>query len=55
MSLDEQQVDLFISYSASASFGAVLWWLEHDMPYSSEKMIRILQNLESESIKALLK
>lgn len=55
MPLDEQQVDLFISYSASASFGAVLWWLEHDMPYSSEEMIRILQNLESESIKALLK
>ena len=53
--LDEQQVDLFISYSASASFGAVLWWLEHDMPYSSEEMIRILQHLESENIKALLK
>jgi AcrR family transcriptional regulator len=55
MPLDEQQLDLFISYSASASFGAVLWWLEHDMPYSSEEMIRILLHLESENIKALLK
>jgi hypothetical protein len=53
--LDEQRIDLFVSYSASASFGAVLWWLGHDMPYSSEEMIRILQHLESENIKALLK
>ena len=53
--LDEQRIDFFVSYSASASFGAVLWWLEHDMPYSSEEMIRILQHLESENIKALLK
>jgi len=55
IALDEQQVDLCICYSASASFGAVLWWLEHDMPYSSEEMIRILQHLESENIKALQK
>jgi len=51
--LDEQRIDFFVTYSASASFGAVLWWLEHDMPYSSEEMIRILQHLESENIKAL--
>ncbi len=55
LSLDEKRMDLFVSYSASASFGAVLWWLEHDMPYSSEEMIQILQHLESENLKALLK
>jgi AcrR family transcriptional regulator len=52
--IDDQRIDLFVSYSASASFGAVLWWLEHDMPYSSEEMIRFLQHLESENLKALL-
>src|SRR5579862_2043527 len=36
---EEKLIDLFVSYSASASFGAVLWWLENNMPYSSEKMI----------------
>lgn len=54
ISIDKNRIDLFVSYSASASFGAVLWWLEHDMPYSSEEMIRILQHLESENLKALL-
>lgn len=52
---DKQQVDLFVSYSASASFGAVLWWLEHDMPYSSEEMIKMLQHLESENLKSIVK
>jgi AcrR family transcriptional regulator len=55
VTLDKRKVDLFISYSASASFGAVVWWLEHDMPYSSEEMIQILQQLESENLTSLLK
>lgn len=53
--VDEKRIDLFVSYSASASFGAVLWWLEHDMPYSSEEMILLLQHLESENLKSLMK
>ena len=51
--LDEKRTDLFVNYSASASFGAVLWWLEHDMPYSSEEMIKTLQHLESLNLQSV--
>lgn len=34
-------VDLYLSYSSSASMGAVLWWLDHDMPWSAEEMAAI--------------
>jgi AcrR family transcriptional regulator len=34
-------VDLYLSYSSSASMGAVLWWLDHDMPCSAEEMAAI--------------
>ncbi|HSW96503.1 MAG TPA: TetR/AcrR family transcriptional regulator [Candidatus Saccharimonadales bacterium] len=51
---DEKMIDLFITYSANASFGAILWWLEHNMPYSSEKMIHIIYQLEKENLQILL-
>lgn len=51
--VDEKRLDLYVNYSAGASFSAVLWWLEHDMPYSSEEMIRILQDLETKNLKAI--
>lgn len=51
----DKRIELFINYSSHASFGAVLWWLENDLPYSSEEMIRILQHLESENLKDILK
>lgn len=54
LKIDETLIDLFVSYSASASFGAILWWLEHNMPYSAEEMIKILSKLESENLRALL-
>lgn len=50
---DDMSIDLYIQYSANASIGAVLWWLEHDMPYSSEKMVKILELLESGNLTAL--
>lgn len=31
-------IDLYLSYMSSGSVGAVLWWLEHDMPYSAEEL-----------------
>jgi AcrR family transcriptional regulator len=52
--LDEMSVDLYVSYSSSASVGAVLWWLENDMPYSAEEMVAISHQLESGNLKALL-
>ena len=38
---DTSAVDLYLSYSSSASIGAVLWWLSHDMPCSAEEMAAI--------------
>jgi AcrR family transcriptional regulator len=38
---NDDSVDLYLSYSSSASVGAVLWWLEHDMPYTAEQMATI--------------
>ncbi len=38
---DTSAVDLYLSYSSSASMGAVLWWLNHDMPCSAETMAAI--------------
>ena len=52
---DEMSIDLYISYSSSASLGAVLWWLEHDMPYTSEEMTKILHQLESGNLNAMLR
>ena len=51
--VDKKRVDLFVNYSSYASFGAVLWWLENNMPYSAEEMISMLQHLESENLKSL--
>jgi AcrR family transcriptional regulator len=52
---DEMSIDLYVSYSSSASLGAVLWWLEHDMPYTSEEMTKILHQLESGNLNAMLR
>ena len=52
---DEMSIDLYVSYSSSASLGAVLWWLEHDMPYTSEEMTKILNQLESGNLNAMLR
>jgi AcrR family transcriptional regulator len=38
---DTGAVDLYLSYSSSASIGAVLWWLDHEMPCSAEEMAAI--------------
>ncbi len=51
---DEMSIDLYVCYSSSASLGAILWWLEHDMPYSSEAMVAILHQLEAGNLKAML-
>ena len=38
---ENSAVDLYLSYSSSASFGAVMWWLDHDMPCSAGEMATI--------------
>jgi AcrR family transcriptional regulator len=50
---DETAVDMYVSYSSSASIGAVLWWLEHDMPYTAEEMAVTLHHLETGNLGSL--
>ena len=51
---DEMSIELYVCYSSSASVGAILWWLEHDMPYPPEEMATMLHQLESGSFEAML-
>lgn len=46
-------IDLYVAYSSSASVGAVLWWLDHEFPYSSEELANRLRRLEVGSLKAI--
>jgi AcrR family transcriptional regulator len=51
---DEILIDLYIYYSSNASVGAILWWLEHDIPYPPAEMAAILHKLESGNLNAML-
>jgi AcrR family transcriptional regulator len=53
--IDDKSIDLYVSYSSSASMGAILWWLEHELPYSPEEMAILLHQLEWGNLKAMLK
>lgn len=44
---NDEYVDLYLSYSSSASVGAVLWWLDHDMPYTPEQMATICYEISA--------
>ena len=51
---DKTLVDLYLSYSSSASVGAVVWWLEHEMPYSPEEMAAISVQLGVANLNSML-
>lgn len=46
-------LDLYLSYSSSASIGTVLWWLENEMPYSPEEMAMISYQLSIANLSSL--
>ena len=52
---DKASIDLYVAYSSSASVGAVLWWLEHEFPYSSEEMVILIRQLELGSLLSMLR
>ncbi len=52
--MDNNALDLYVAYSSSASVGAVLWWLEHEFPYSSEEMVAFIRQLELRNLKAII-
>jgi len=47
-------VDLYLGYMSSGSLGAVLWWLEHDMPYSPKELAAISFRLGAANLRAIL-
>lgn len=51
---DKRLLDLYLNYSASASVGTVLWWLEQDMPYSPQEMANIAYRLSVTNLEVML-
>lgn len=46
--------DLYLSYVSSASVGVVLWWLEHDIPYSPIDMAALCIRLSVADMRVML-
>jgi AcrR family transcriptional regulator len=46
--------EVFLSYVASGSVGVLLWWLEHDLPYSSVEMAALGVRLSAADLGAIL-
>lgn len=47
-------IDLYLSYMSSGSVGAVIWWLENDMPYSPEALAAISYRLGAADLQAVV-
>jgi AcrR family transcriptional regulator len=50
---DKTFLDLYLSYSSSASVGTVVWWLENEMPYSPVEMANISYQLGITNLNSL--
>lgn len=50
---DATALDLYLSASSGATMGAVLWWLEHDMPYTAEEMATVSFQLGAANLSAV--
>lgn len=46
-------LDLYLSYIASGSLGVLIWWLEHEMPYSPEELATIIYQLNAFTLNAM--
>lgn len=46
--------ELYLSYVSSGSVGALLWWLEHDIPYSPAEMAAVSIRLSAADLGAVL-
>jgi AcrR family transcriptional regulator len=51
---EETSLDLYLSYISSGSLGALIWWLEHEMPYSPEEMAAISFRLNAANLNTML-
>jgi AcrR family transcriptional regulator len=50
---EESSLDLYLSYISSGSLGGLIWWLEHEMPYSPEEMAAISYQLNAANLNAM--
>lgn len=50
---DKTLLGLYLSCSSSGSIGTVLWWLEHEMPYSPEEMAMVSYQLSIANLSSL--
>ena len=55
LSEDKNFIDLYLCYCSSAIVGAVLWWLEHGMLYSSEEMATFSRQFDTAFLSMLPK
>lgn len=51
---EKPMAELYLSYVSSGSVGVVLWWLEHDLPYSPTEMAAISIRLSLADMSAVL-
>ena len=55
LQIDETYLDFYLNYRSSATLGAVVWWLEHDMPYTPEEMVAQTQAIETAILDSVLR
>lgn len=51
---EKPMMELYLSYVSSGSVGVVLWWLEHDLPYSPSEMAAVSVRLSVADLRAVL-
>ena len=51
---DPDSAGLYLSCISSSALGALLWWLEHDLPYSSAEMADFSLRLSAANVAAML-
>jgi AcrR family transcriptional regulator len=47
-------VDVLAHYIASSYLSLLIWWLDHDLPYTAEQMDRLYQQLVAPGIREML-
>jgi len=52
--IEESSIDLYLSYVSSGSLGGLIWWLEHEMPYSPEEMAIISYQLNTANLNTII-
>ena len=55
LQVDENYMDFYLNYRSSATLGAVVWWLEHDMPYTPEEMVAQTLEIETAILDSVLR